>query len=50
MENGRFRDLILASSNGYDGYQVYRDGDGTYSFSFNVDMDRFGSVEIEVSQ
>ena len=49
MENGRFRDLILASGNGYDGYQVYRDGDGTYSFSFNVDMDRFGSVEIEVS-
>ena len=27
-----------ASSNGYDGYMAYYDGDGTYSFSFIVDM------------
>ena len=27
-----------ASKNGYDGYMVHYDGDGTYSFSFVVDM------------
>ena len=32
--------LALSGKNGYDGYQVFYDGDGTYSFAFNVDMDR----------
>ena len=46
--DGANMDLTLAGPNGYDGYQVYRDGDGTYSFSFNVDMDKAGEWEITV--
>lgn len=34
LENGQFVDYELASSNGYDGYTVRIDKDGTYSFSF----------------
>lgn len=29
----------VASVNGYDGYAVYYDGDGTYSFAFIINMD-----------
>ena len=36
--NGAWVTYETASSNGYDGYMVYYDGDGTYSFSFVVDM------------
>ena len=35
---------------GYDGYQVYLDFDGTYSFSFVLDMDKAGLYEVTVSQ
>ena len=34
----------------YDGYQVYLDNDGTYSFSFVVDMDKASEYEITVKQ
>lgn len=36
--NGTWTAYHTASSNGYDGYMVHYDGDGTYSFSFIVDM------------
>ena len=29
---------VASEKNGYDGYMVYYDGDGTYSFAFIVDM------------
>ncbi len=41
--------LALAGKNGYDGYQVYLDADGTYSFSFNVDLDQAEEIEITVA-
>ena len=48
--DGKDTDIKLAGKNGYDGYQVYYDGDGTYSFSFNVDMNKAGEYEITVKQ
>ena len=36
--NGAWVAYNTASKNGYDGYMVHYDGDGTYSFSFIVDM------------
>ena len=36
--DGAWVEYKTASKNGYDGYMVYYDGDGTYSFSFIVDM------------
>lgn len=36
--NGAWVAYDTASKNGYDGYMVHYDGDGTYSFSFVVDM------------
>ncbi|MBO4423791.1 MAG: dockerin type I repeat-containing protein [Clostridia bacterium] len=48
--DGKATDIKLAGVNGYDGYQVYRDADGTYSFSFNVDMDKADVYEITVKQ
>ena len=36
--NGAWVTYDVASENGYDGYMVYYDGDGTYSFAFIVDM------------
>ncbi|MBO5512660.1 MAG: hypothetical protein J6J01_10155 [Oscillospiraceae bacterium] len=36
--NGEWVVYNTASKNGYDGYMVHYDGDGTYSFSFIVDM------------
>ena len=36
--NGAWVAYETASKNGYDGYMVHYDGDGTYSFSFVVDM------------
>lgn len=36
--NGVWIAYETASKNGYDGYMVHYDGDGTYSFSFIVDM------------
>ena len=40
----------VSSSHGYDGYQVYLDEDGTYSFSFVVNMDAANEYEITVKQ
>ncbi|MBO7406280.1 MAG: hypothetical protein J6V14_01515, partial [Clostridia bacterium] len=48
--DGRDTDIRLAGVNGYDGYQVNRDADGTYSFAFNVDMDQAREYEITVEQ
>ena len=42
--------IKLEGKNKYDGYQVYRDPDGTYSFSFAVDMDAHSEYEITVTQ
>ena len=36
--NGAWVTYDVASENGYDGYMAHYDGDGTYSFSFIVDM------------
>ena len=48
--DGKDVDIELAGPNGYDGYQVNYDKDGTYSFSFNVDMDAAAEYEITVKQ
>ncbi len=48
--DGKDTDIKLAGVNGYDGYQVYYDEDGTYSFSFNVDMDKASEYEITIKQ
>ena len=48
--DGKDTDIKLEGKNGYDGYQVYLDSDGTYSFSFNVDMDKASEYEITVKQ
>lgn len=48
--DGEVKDIKLEGKNGYDGYQVYLDKDGTYSFSFNVDMDKYSEYEITVKQ
>ena len=48
-KNGTETELTLAGENGYDGYQVYRDADGTYSFSFNVDLKRDSGADITVT-
>ena len=48
--DGKDADITLAGPNGYDGYQVNRDDDGTYSFSFNVDMNKASEYEITVKQ
>lgn len=37
--NGNSRQLELASSNGYDGYTVFYNPDGTYGFSFVYEAD-----------
>ena len=48
--DGQDIDIQLAGPNGYDGYQVNLDADGTYSFSFNVDMNEASEYEITVKQ
>ena len=49
--DGAETDIKLSSkAHSYDGYQVYLDSDGTYSFSFNVNMDSAGEYEITVKQ
>lgn len=49
--DGKEADFKLNSdAHGYDGYQVYLDSDGTYSFSFVVDMDKADEYEITVKQ
>lgn len=48
--DGKDADITLAGKNGYDGYQVNRDDDGTYSFSFNVNMNNAAEYEITVKQ
>lgn len=50
LADGKDTDIKLAGRNGYDGYQVYLDDDKTYSFSFNVDMDKANEYEITVTQ
>ncbi len=37
--NGEWVPYDVASVNGYDGYMVFYDGDGTYSYAFVVPMD-----------
>ena len=46
--DGEAHPLELAGRNGYDGYQVFRDPDGTYSFAFNVSMEDADEVVITV--
>ena len=48
--DGKDADIELAGPNGYDGYQVNLDNDGTYSFSFNGDMNAASEYEITVKQ
>ena len=48
--DGAEEDYVLAGPNGYDGYQVQRDPDGTYSFSFAFDMTNVDKVEFKVTQ
>ncbi|MBO4423871.1 MAG: hypothetical protein J5879_10545, partial [Clostridia bacterium] len=50
FEDGKWEDLELEGENGYDGYQVYYDEDGTYSFAFVLDMDEQQSYELRVKQ
>ena len=49
-EDGEWKPFELAGPNGYDGYQVYRDSDGTYSFAFILDMDERQSYELSITQ
>ncbi len=37
--NGQWVTYDVASVNGYDGYMVFYDGDGTYSYAFVIPMD-----------
>ncbi len=37
--NGQWVTYDVASVNGYDGYMVFYDGDGTYSYAFIIPMD-----------
>ncbi len=48
--DGRDSGFRYAGPNGYDGYQVYRDADGTYSFAFNVNLDEGNEIEIMVGR
>jgi hypothetical protein len=48
--DGNEEDYILAGKNGYDGYQVQLDPDGTYSISFAFDMTGVDKVEFKVTQ
>lgn len=48
--NGAWVAYDTASENGYDGYTVYYDGDGTYSFAFIVDMSGDASRTFRVKQ
>ncbi len=50
MKNGKWEKYVVSGVNGYDGYQVYYDEDGTYSFSFIVDMDAADSYELRLEQ
>ena len=48
--NGAAVDFKLNSdAHAYDGYQVYLDEDGTYSFSFVLDMDSADVYEVTVT-
>lgn len=49
-ENGEWKPYEVSGPNGYDGYQVFYDGDGTYSFAFAIDMNKADSYEFRVSQ
>ncbi len=48
--NGKQEEYVVSGANGYDGYQVYLDEDGTYSFSFVLDLDKTEEYEITVKQ
>lgn len=48
--DGKQTDIKLSNTHPYEGYQVFLDGDGTYSFAFNVNMDAAKEYEITVSQ
>ena len=48
--NGKWQTFEIEGINGYDGYQVYYDDDGTYSFAFVVDMDAASSYELRLEQ
>ncbi len=40
VKDGKEEDYAVHKAADYDGYQVYYDEDGTYSFAFAVDMDK----------
>lgn len=46
--NGEWVTVELASVNGYDGYMVFYDGDGTYSYAFVIPMDNGGERTFRV--
>ena len=49
--DGKDTDIKLTgSTHSYDGYQVFLDEDGTYSFAFNVNMDNANEYEITIKQ
>ncbi len=47
--NGQWVTYDVASVNGYDGYMVFYDGDGTYSYAFVVPMDNGAARTFRVS-
>ena len=50
IKDGKEEDLNVHGAAGYDGYQVYYDEDGTYSFAFVVDMSAASSYHFTVKQ
>lgn len=48
--DGKWEKFDVSGVNGYDGYQVYLDEDGTYSFAFILDMDAAQSYELKLEQ
>ena len=50
VKDGKEEDYIVHGAAGYDGYQVYYDEDGTYSFAFVVDMSAASSYHFIIKQ
>lgn len=48
--DGEWVPYDLSGPSGYDGYQVYYDEDGTYSFAFTADMTSVDRYEFRVTQ
>lgn len=49
-KNGTYQTLTLSGPNGHDGYQVNREDDGTYSFSFVLNTDNANIYELTIKQ